>query len=86
MVSTKILGFAAVAALAVLNASAELLTVDSGETVTPECKAYDAITVQGTLVIPSGGAVTCTAARVSIDGGTIQLNAGTVLRVKGIDV
>ena len=42
--------------------------------------------IQGTLVIPSGSAVTCTAARVSIDGGTIQLNDGAVLRVKGIDV
>ena len=86
MVSTKILRFAAVAALASFNASAESLMVGSGETVMPECKAYDAITVLGTLVVPSGGAVTCTATRVSIDGGTIQLNAGSVLRVKGIDV
>lgn len=86
MSSIKLLSFAAVAVVVSVNAFAESLTVGSGETVTAECKAYDAMTIQGTLVIPSGGAVTCTVSRVSIDGGTIQLSAGSVLRVKGIDV
>lgn len=86
MSSINLLLFAAVAVVMSVNAFAESLTVGSDETVTAECKAYDAMTIQGTLVIPSGGAATCTATRVSIDGGTIQLGAGSVLRVKGIDV
>ena len=77
---------AAVAALVAFNVSAESLTVGTGVTVTAESKAYDGMTIQGTLVIPSGSAVTCTATRVSIDGGTILLNDGAVLRVKGLDV
>ena len=76
---------AAVAALVAFNVSAESLTVGSGVTVTAESKAYDGMTIQGTLVIPSGSAVTCTATRVSIDGGTILLNDGAELRIAGID-
>ena len=76
---------AAVAVLVSFNVSAEALSVGPDETVTVASAAYDGMTIQGTLVIPSGGAVTCTATRVSIDGGTILLNDGAVLRVAGID-
>ena len=76
---------AAVAALVSFNVSAEALSVGPDETVTVASAAYDGMTVQGTLVIPSGGAVTSKTSRITIDGGTILLNDGAVLRVAGID-
>ena len=76
---------AAVVALVSFNVSAEALSVGPDETVTVASAAYDGMTVQGTLVIPSGGAVTSKTSRITIDGGTILLNDGAVLRVAGID-
>ena len=85
MSSVRMLAFAVVAALVFINASAESLTVGVGETVTAESKAYDGITVQGTLVLPADAAASTTS-RITISGGTIQLGSGAVLRANGIDV
>lgn len=64
---------------------AESLTVESGQTVSITAAAtYDSVTVRGTLEI--SGATLTTAARASLDGGTIRLGDGGVLSAAGIDV
>ena len=73
------------AGLASGQARAESLTVESGQTVSVAAAAtYDSVTVRGALEISD--ATLTTAARVSLDGGTIRLGDGGVLSAAGIDV